>query len=101
MYFYCDEYEGSYLIFMTEKFYFYMKPYFQQHSFYNIFPPLFNLSQEDFYNYVCSVFCAKIISGKYLKTAKIISFPNQKLAETFCKELNKRFSYCVSNNFFS
>ena len=67
MYFYCEEYEGSYLIFMTEKFYNYTKPYFQQHSFYNIFPSLFNLSKEDFYKYVETTFGAKIISGKYFK----------------------------------
>ena len=66
MYFYCEEYEGSYLIFMTEKFYNYTKPYFQQHSFYNIFPSLFNLSKEDFYKYVETTFGAKIISGKYI-----------------------------------
>ena len=100
MYFYCDEYEGSYLIFMTEKFYSYTKPYFQQHSFYNIFPPLFNLSQEDFYKYAETTFNAKIISGKYFKTAKIISFSTKKLADAFCNELNNRFSYCISNNFF-
>ena len=100
MYFYCEEYEGSYLIFMTEKFYNYTKPYFQQHSFYNIFPSLFNLPKEDFYKYVETTFGAKIISGKYFKTAKIVSFPTKESADIFCKELNNRFSYCVSNNFF-
>lgn len=98
MYFRIEENENKYTIKMTDKFYEYTTPYFHQ-SYLNIMYRLFNLLPRDFYHYVGYTYHASFQKSKYINFIHTY-FENIKDAKEFCKELNKRFQYCVDRKDF-
>ena len=98
MYFRIEENENKYTIKMTDKFYEYMTPYFHQ-SYFNIMYRLFNLLPRDFYHYVGYTYHASFQKSKYINFIYMY-FESIKDAKEFCKELNKRFQYCVDRKDF-
>ena len=98
MYFRIEEDENKYSIKMTENFYKYTTPYFHQ-SYFNIMYRLFDLMPRDFYHYVGDTYHAVFQKSKYINFIHMY-FENIKDAKEFCKELNKRFQYCVDRKDF-
>ena len=98
MYFRIEENENKYTIKMTDKFYEYMALYFHQ-SYFNIMYRLFNLLPRDFYHYLGYTYHASFQKSKYINFIHMY-FENIKDAKEFCKELNKRFQYCVDRKDF-
>lgn len=94
MYFRVEQDGNEYNIKMTEHFYKYTQPYFND-SFFNIFYRLFNLLPKDFYHYVGYKYKAQFQKSKYLSNFVRMSFSKEKDARDFCKEVNTRFQYCV------
>ena len=69
-------------------------------SYFNIFYRLFNLLPKDFYHYVSVQYHAQFQKSKYIRYVKM-SFKVEKDAKDFCKELNRRFHYCVMRGDFN
>ena len=99
MYFKVEQDSDNYIIMMTEKFYKYTTPYFNN-SYFNIMYRLFNLLPKDFYHYVGYKYNASFKKCDYLYFVKMF-FKEKKDAQTFCKELNRRFQYCVDRGDFN
>ena len=98
MYFRIEEDENKYSIKMTENFYKYTTSYFHQ-SYFNIMYRLFDLMPRDFYHYVGYTYHASFQKSKYINFIHMY-FESIKDAKEFCKELNKRFQYCVDRKDF-
>ena len=101
MYFKIEQDENkNYKIRMTEKFYEYTYPFYKKDSYFNIFYRLFNLLPKDFYHYIGAQYHAQFQKSKYIRYVKM-SFKVEKDAKDFCKELNRRFHYCVMRGDFN
>ena len=100
MYFKVEQDSDNYIIMMTEKFYKYTTPYFNN-SYFNIMYRLFNLLPKDFYHYVGFKYKAQFQKSKYLSNFVKMSFKKELDAKEFCKELNRRFHYCVERGDFA
>jgi hypothetical protein len=100
MYFKVEQDSDNYIIMMTEKFYKYTTPYFNN-SYFNIMYRLFNLLPKDFYHYVGFKYKAQFQKSKYLSNFVKMSFKKESDAKEFCKELNRRFHYCVERGDFA
>ena len=98
MYYRIEEYEGKYYIKMTDKFYSLTVKYFA-HSYLNLMYRLFNMLPRDFYHYVGFVYNASFQKNKYINFINMF-FEKEDDAKEFCKELNKRFQYCVDRKDF-
>ena len=100
MYFKIEQDENkNYKIKMTEKFYEYTYPFYKKDSYYNIFYRLFNLLPQDFYHYVGAQYNAYFQKDKQIRFVKMF-FKVEKEAQSFCKELNSRFQYCIERGDF-
>jgi hypothetical protein len=62
---------------------------------------LFNLLPKDFYHYVGFKYKAQFQKSKYLSNFVRMSFKKEPDAKEFCKELNRRFHYCVERGDFA
>lgn len=101
MYFKIEQDENkNYEIKMTEKFYNYTQSFYKKDSYFNIFYRLFNLLPQDFYHYVGARYQAQFQKSKYIYHIKM-SFKMEQNAKDFCKELNRRFHYCVTRGDFN
>ena len=100
MYFKVEQDNDIYVIMMTDKFYKYTLPYFND-SYFNIMYRLFNLLPKDFYHYVGFKYKAQFQKSKYLSNFVKMSFKEKENAETFCKEVNRRFQYCINRGDFA
>lgn len=100
MYFKVEQDNDIFDIKMTEKFYKLTSRYFND-SYFNIFYRLFNLLPQDFYHYVGFKYKARFQKSKYLSNFVKMFFKNKKDAELFCKEINRRFQYCVDRGDFT
>lgn len=100
MYFKVEQDEDQFDIKMTDKFYKLALPYFHD-SYFNIMYRLFNLLPKDFYHYVGYKYHARFQKSKYLSNFIKMSFKEEKDANDFCKELNRRFQYCVTRGDFA
>lgn len=99
MYFKVEQDEDCYIIYMKEKFYDYCSPYANGQSFFNITYRLFNLLPKDFYHYVGYKYHAQFKKCDFLRFVRM-TFKEEKDAKDFCKELNRRFHYCVQRGDF-
>ena len=101
MYFKIEQDENkNYEIRMTEKFYNFTQSFYKKDSYFNIFYRLFNLLPKDFYHYVSVYYNAQFQKSKYIRHIHM-TFKNEKDAKNFCKELNRRFHYCVERGDFN
>ena len=100
MYFKVEQDNDNYIIMMIEKFYKYTLPYYND-SYFNIMYRLFNLLPKDFYHYVGFKYKAQFQKSKYLSNFVKMSFKKESDAKEFCKELNRRFHYCVERGDFA
>ena len=100
MYFKVEQDENQFMIMMTDNFYKHTKPYFHE-SYFNIMYRLFNLLPKDFYHYIGFKYKAQFQKSKYLSNFVKMSFKLEKDAKEFCKELNRRFHYCVERGDFA
>ena len=100
MYFKVEQDNDNYIIMMTEKFYKYTLPYYND-SYFNIMYRLFNLLPKDFYHYIGYRYNAQFQKSKYLSNFVKMSFKKEPDAKEFCKELNRRFHYCVERGDFA
>lgn len=94
MYFKVEQDNDIYVIMMTDKFYNYTLPYYND-SYNNIMYRLFNLLPKDFYHYVGYKYKAQFKKSQYLSNFVKMSFKEKENANIFCKEINRRFHYCV------
>ena len=95
MYFKIEQDENkNYEVKMTEKCYEYAYPFYKKDSYFNIFYRLFNLLPNDFYHYIGVQYHAQFQKSKYIRYVKM-SFKKEEDAKDFCKELNRRFHYCI------
>ena len=95
MYFKIEQDENkNYEVRMTEKFYEHAYPFYKKDSYFNIFYRLFNLLPKDFYHYIGVQYHAQFQKSKYIRYVKM-SFKKEEDAKDFCKELNRRFHYCI------
>ena len=95
MYFKIEQDENkNYEVKMTEKFYEHAYPFYKKDSYFNIFYRLFNLLPKDFYHYIGVQYHAQFQKSKYIRYVKM-SFKKEEDAKDFCKELNRRFHYCI------
>ena len=99
MYFKVEQDNDIYVIMMTDKFYKYTLPYFNQ-SYFNILYRLFNLLPKDFYHYIGTTYHAQFQKSKYIRHVHM-TFKNEKDAKNFCNELNRRFHYCIERGDFN
>ena len=99
MYFKVEQDNDIFDIKMTEKFYKLTSRYFND-SYFNIFYRLFNLLPKDFYHYIGTTYHAQFQKSKYIRHVHM-TFKNEKDAKDFCKELNRRFQYCVERGDFN
>ena len=100
MYFKVEQDNDVYVIMMTDKFYNYTLPYYND-SYNNIMYRLFNLLPKDFYHYIGYKYNAQFQKSKYLANFVKTSFKKKEDAENFCKECNRRFQYCVERGDFA
>jgi hypothetical protein len=100
MYFKVEQDNDNYTIMMTENFYKYTLPYYND-SYFNIMYRLFNLLPKDFYHYVGFKYKAQFQKSKYLSNFVKMSFKKESDAKEFCKECNRRFHYCVERGDFA
>ena len=101
MYFKIEQDENkNYEIRMTEKFYNFTQSFYRKDSYFNIFYRLFNLLPKDFYHYIGTHYNAQFQKSKYIRHIHM-TFKNEKDAKNFCKELNRRFHYCVERGDFN
>ena len=100
MYFKVEQDNDTYVIMMTDKFYKYTLPYFNQ-SYFNILYRLFNLLPKDFYHYIGYKYNAQFQKSKYLANFVKTSFKKKEDAENCCKECNRRFQYLVERGDFA
>ena len=100
MYFKVEQDNDNYIIMMTEKFYKYALPYYND-SYFNIMYRLFNLLPKDFYHYVGFKYKAQFQKSKYLSNFVKMSFKKESDAKEFCKECDRRFHYCVERGDFA
>ena len=100
MYFRVEQDNDIYTIMMTDKFYKYTVHYFND-SYNNIMYRLFNLLPKDFYHYVGFKYKAQFKKSQYLSNFIKMSFKEKENANEFCKELNRRFHYCVMRGDFA
>ena len=95
MYFKIEQDENkNYEVKMTGKFYEHAYPFYKKDSYFNIFYRLFNLLPKDFYHYIGVQYHAQFQKSKYIRYVKM-SFKKEEDAKDFCKELNRRFHYCI------
>lgn len=99
MYFKVEQDNDVYVIMMTDKFYNYTLPYYND-SYNNIMYRLFNLLPKDFYHYVGFKYKAQFKKSQYLSNFVKMSFKEKENADNFCKELNRRFQYCINRGDF-
>ena len=100
MYFKVEQDEENFIIYMNDKFYEYCGKYSKNESFFNITYRLFNLLPKDFYHYVGYKYNASFKKCDFLYFVKMF-FKEKKDAQAFCKELNRRFQYCVDRGDFN
>ena len=100
MYFKVEQDNDVFDIKMTDKFYKLTSKYFND-SYFNIFYRLFNLLPKDFYYYVGFKYKAQFKKSQYLSNFIKMSFKEKENANEFCKELNRRFHYCVMRGDFA
>ena len=100
MYFKVEQDNDNYIIMMTEKFYKYTLPYYND-SYFNIMYRLFNLLPKDFYHYVGFKYKAQFQKSKCLSNFVKMSFKKESDAKEFCKECDRRFHYCVERGDFA
>ena len=94
-----DDELNAYTIRMTERFYDYAYDYYVNDSYWNIVYRLFNLSPYDFYHYASYAYGARYKKSRSIHWFKMF-FLDKKSAENFCKELNRRMSFCVEHKYF-
>ena len=99
MYFKIVEEDKKYFIKMTDNFYHFTTKFYKKDSYFNIFYRLFNLLPQDFYHYVGYKYNAFFQRSSCITFVKIF-FNCEKDAREFCKELNRRFDYCVKRGDF-
>ena len=85
---------------LAEHFYELVYPFYKKDSYFNIFYRLFNLLPKDFYHYVSYTYHAQFQKSKYIRHVKM-SFKKEEDAKNFCKELERRFLYCVERGDFN
>lgn len=103
MYFYVFQSEvvdGNYTIGMTDLFYKYMLPYYKGDSYFNVLYRLFGLVPQDFYHYISYKYKAHFRKHPTFTKFAYTFFINEQDANMFCREINKRFDYCVKHSYF-
>lgn len=91
--------EGNFSIEMTSDFYKFTSPHYKKGSYFNVLYRLFGLLPQDFYHYVGSQYGAQFKKNKYIRHVNM-TFREKEKATEFCKELNRRFHYCVQRGDF-
>lgn len=93
-----DNLDGTFSVKMTEKFYEYVQ--FNGHSYFDILYALFDLKPRNFYHYVGAHYKASFRKGS-IPNFILMFFKNKTDCKALCKELDRRFGYCVKNNYIS
>ena len=96
MYFKVEQDNDVYVIMMTDKFYNYTLPYYND-SYNNIMYRLFNLLPKDFYHYIGFKYKAQFKKSQYLSNFVKMSFKRKESENAWNHIKNKGSALCCSS----